>query len=90
MRAKKLVTAAVAATAVVAVTGSAVGYAETTDTTARKITGTLSDGFTYLFEVPANWNGTVLLYSHGYNAGPLIRTAVTVATTRSCESRTLV
>lgn len=29
-------------------------------------TGTLPDGATYLMEVPANWNGTLLLYSHGY------------------------
>ena len=29
-------------------------------------TGTLSDGATYLMEVPANWNGTLFLYSHGY------------------------
>ncbi|HET9792505.1 MAG TPA: prolyl oligopeptidase family serine peptidase [Candidatus Angelobacter sp.] len=27
---------------------------------------TLPDGATYLIEVPANWNGTLLLYSHGY------------------------
>ena len=29
-------------------------------------TGTLSDGATYLIEVPSPWNGTLLLYSHGY------------------------
>jgi pimeloyl-ACP methyl ester carboxylesterase len=28
--------------------------------------GTFSDGATYLIEVPQNWNGTLLLYSHGY------------------------
>lgn len=28
--------------------------------------GTLGDGATYLIEVPANWNGTLFLYSHGY------------------------
>ncbi len=28
--------------------------------------GTLPDGAKYLIEVPDNWNGTVLLYSHGY------------------------
>jgi pimeloyl-ACP methyl ester carboxylesterase len=28
--------------------------------------GTLADGATYLIEVPPGWNGTVLLYSHGY------------------------
>src|SRR5215469_12869755 len=29
-------------------------------------TGTLSDGATYLIEVPASWNRTLFLYSHGY------------------------
>ena len=29
-------------------------------------TGSLADGATYLIEVPANWNGTLFLYSHGY------------------------
>jgi pimeloyl-ACP methyl ester carboxylesterase len=29
-------------------------------------TGTFADGATYLIEVPPNWNGTLLLYSHGY------------------------
>jgi pimeloyl-ACP methyl ester carboxylesterase len=28
--------------------------------------GSLADGATYLMEVPANWNGTLFLYSHGY------------------------
>jgi pimeloyl-ACP methyl ester carboxylesterase len=28
--------------------------------------GTTSDGAAYAFQVPANFNGTVLLYSHGY------------------------
>jgi pimeloyl-ACP methyl ester carboxylesterase len=32
------------------------------------ITGTLPDGATYVIDVPANWNGTLLLYSHGYVA----------------------
>jgi len=30
------------------------------------ITGTLPDGATYVIDVPATWNGTLLLYSHGY------------------------
>jgi dienelactone hydrolase len=30
------------------------------------LTGTLADGATYLIEVPSPWNGTLLLYSHGY------------------------
>ena len=29
-------------------------------------TGNFPDGATYLIEVPANWNGTLFLYSHGY------------------------
>jgi pimeloyl-ACP methyl ester carboxylesterase len=28
--------------------------------------GKFSDGATYLIQVPAKWNGTVVLYSHGY------------------------
>lgn len=30
-------------------------------------TGTLGDGATYLIEVPSIWNGTLFLYSHGYD-----------------------
>jgi pimeloyl-ACP methyl ester carboxylesterase len=30
------------------------------------IPGVLPDGATYLIEVPSPWNGTLLLYSHGY------------------------
>src|SRR5579859_3233244 len=29
-------------------------------------TGNLPDGAAFLIEVPANWNGTLFLYSHGY------------------------
>ncbi|HTW11985.1 MAG TPA: hypothetical protein VME01_04520, partial [Solirubrobacteraceae bacterium] len=32
-------------------------------------TGTLRDGAIWIADVPADWNGTLLLYSHGY--GPL-------------------
>ena len=32
----------------------------------KTYTGTFADGATYLIQAPANWNGTVLLYSHGY------------------------
>lgn len=32
------------------------------------IEGQLPSGATYLMDVPAGWNGTVLLYSHGYRA----------------------
>lgn len=32
----------------------------------KHITGTLPDGATYVIDVPPNWNGTLILYSHGY------------------------
>ncbi len=35
-------------------------------TTARTLTGTFADGATYEIQVPANWNCTLFLYSHGY------------------------
>src|SRR5580700_5213258 len=34
----------------------------------KHLTGTLPDGATYVIDVPAKWNGTLLLYSHGYVA----------------------
>src|ERR1700685_3672898 len=39
------------------------GYAQSGVTS---VPGTLPDGANYLLEVPANWNGTLFLYSHGY------------------------
>jgi hypothetical protein len=30
------------------------------------VEGSLPSGATYLMDVPADWNGTVLLFSHGY------------------------
>jgi pimeloyl-ACP methyl ester carboxylesterase len=32
----------------------------------RQFTGKFADGATYLIQVPAGWNGTLFLYSHGY------------------------
>jgi len=34
--------------------------------TVRTVTGTLPDGATWKAEIPPAWNGTLLLYSHGY------------------------
>jgi len=34
--------------------------------TTKEYTGTFHDGATYLIQVPAKWNGTLFLYSHGY------------------------
>jgi pimeloyl-ACP methyl ester carboxylesterase len=41
---------------------------DVTPCTVTPCTGSLSDGATYRIEVPGNWNGTLLLYSHGYVA----------------------
>ena len=51
---------ALIAIAITALGGSAVAQTH--------LTGTLSDGATYVIDVPASWNGTLLLYSHGYVA----------------------
>jgi pimeloyl-ACP methyl ester carboxylesterase len=57
--------------ALVAVCTAPMGAAATTTacTTTGGLTtctGSLDRGATYLVQVPANWNGTLLLYSHGY------------------------
>ncbi|MES3021756.1 MAG: prolyl oligopeptidase family serine peptidase [Pseudomonadota bacterium] len=36
----------------------------------RHIEGSLPNGARYMFDVPENWNGTLLLFSHGYARGP--------------------
>jgi hypothetical protein len=46
--------------------GPAVPGAVLATTTPSHVTGMLPDGSTYVMDVPADWNGTVLLYSHGY------------------------
>ena len=38
--------------------------------TAGHHTGTLADGATWIADVPAAWNGTLLLFSHGF--GPTV------------------
>jgi pimeloyl-ACP methyl ester carboxylesterase len=37
---------------------------------ATRYEGVLPNGATWIADVPANWNGTLLLYSHGYNPTP--------------------
>src|SRR5450755_4687721 len=37
--------------------------------TSTHYTGSLTDGATWVADVPASWNGTTILYSHGF--GPL-------------------
>lgn len=53
--------------------GVAVAVATATASTASAAThysGTLADGATWIADVPSNWNGTLLLFSHGF--GPPI------------------
>ncbi len=38
--------------------------------TNQHLEGQLSSGATYVFDMPSNWNGTTLLFSHGHAAGP--------------------
>ena len=56
-----LLLAVIGTLACLAIAGSA--FAQTGIATSM---GTLPDGATYLIEVPANWNGILFLYSHGY------------------------
>lgn len=44
--------------------------ANAADAAGGHFTGSLADGSTWVADVPARWNGTLLLYSHGF--GPLI------------------
>ncbi|WP_425826670.1 alpha/beta hydrolase [Streptomyces fractus] len=48
----------------------AAASADTGDGGNRQLTGTLSDGATWIGDVPAQWNGTLLLFSHGF--GPTV------------------
>jgi hypothetical protein len=42
------------------------GLAASAAAATRHVTGTLADGGTWVADIPDGWNGTVLLYSHGY------------------------
>ncbi|WP_431904390.1 alpha/beta hydrolase [Amycolatopsis thermoflava] len=37
---------------------------------ATRLTGTLPNGATWIADVPAGWNGTLVLFSHGFRPGP--------------------
>jgi alpha-beta hydrolase superfamily lysophospholipase len=50
-------------------TTSASGTAHGTAAPGTQVTGKLANGTTWVAEYPAGWNGTLVLYSHGY--GPL-------------------
>ena len=55
--------------AVAAGVPTAVSAAAATAPASTSYTGTLANGTTWIADVPAQWNGTLLLYSHGF--GPL-------------------
>ncbi|MFI6037251.1 alpha/beta hydrolase family protein [Streptomyces sp. NPDC051315] len=57
---------ACAAALLFAVTASPAPAVAAAAPTASHIEGRLPSGATYLMDVPAAWNGTVLLFSHGY------------------------
>lgn len=60
LRARRLLVALIVAVIPIATAPLTASAAVTTKT------GTLADGATYKIEVPSPWNGTLLLYSHGY------------------------
>ncbi|MEV6795480.1 alpha/beta hydrolase [Streptomyces sp. NPDC051320] len=62
----RIMAAAVVAVAAGGVTSMGPAQAATPS---RSYTGTLSDGADWMADVPAAWNGTLILFSHGY--GPL-------------------
>jgi hypothetical protein len=52
--------------AILTTVGGTVTAASAGSGTPSHVDGTLPDGATYVIDVPAGWNRTVLLYSHGY------------------------
>jgi hypothetical protein len=59
-----------ASVAALALSAAAPGPVTAAPASSGHFTGTLSDGTTWIADVPVNWNGTLLLYSHGF--GPLV------------------
>ncbi|MEU6038521.1 hypothetical protein ABZ801_24230 [Actinomadura sp. NPDC047616] len=57
--------AAVLSAAAVATAAAPVAHADASGP--RRLTGTLPNGATWVADVPANYNGVLVLYSHGYN-----------------------
>ena len=69
MHQRRLLRAVLAATAVTFVLASAAPGATAASGASTHDTGSLADGATWVADVPASWNGTIILYSHGF--GPL-------------------
>jgi hypothetical protein len=55
-----------ASVAAVAFIGAAPGAASAATSSTTHYTGTLPDGATWIADVPGQWNGALLLYSHGF------------------------
>ncbi|WP_326579301.1 alpha/beta hydrolase [Streptomyces sp. NBC_00481] len=61
--------AALAAAVVLSLTGASVSTATpraAATAAAERLTGTLPDGATWIADVPENWNGTLIVFSHGF------------------------
>jgi dienelactone hydrolase len=56
--------AALATAVVLTLTGSSTTTAATPE--AQRLSGTLPDGATWIADVPENWNGTLIVFSHGF------------------------
>lgn len=56
--------AALATAVVLTLTGSSTTTAATPET--QRLSGTLPDGATWIADVPENWNGTLIVFSHGF------------------------
>ncbi|MEV7689693.1 alpha/beta hydrolase [Streptomyces bungoensis] len=61
---------ALAALACAALTALPAPAARADAAAGRQLTGTLADGATWIADVPGHWNGTLLLFSHGF--GPTV------------------
>ncbi|EKX63770.1 alpha/beta hydrolase [Streptomyces ipomoeae] len=66
---------ALAAAVVLSLTGSAASPAATppsataqTASAVERLSGTLPDGATWIADVPEDWNGTLIVFSHGFGA----------------------
>ncbi len=68
MRALVLRLAAAVVASVTFAVISVAGAAATPTYTPGHFTGTLSDGTTWVADLPATWNGKVILYSHGFGS----------------------
>ena len=66
MKATRILAVLAAFTLVLGLVGPAATASTAAGATPSHLEGALPDGSTYVMDVPAAWNGTVLLYSHGY------------------------